>query len=112
MNDTPMRRRHFLFGSTIVPAAFLACSTKKEAKFEYGEPKQRYALKGVVLRLKPADRVAVVQHEKIEGWMEAMTMEFPVPDAAEYAKLKEGAKIRSTVCVNDLYYWLTSITLE
>jgi Cu/Ag efflux protein CusF len=106
-----MRRRHFLFASMIVPA-FLACSTKKDAKFEYGEPKQRYALKGVVLRLKPADRVAVVQHEKIEGWMEAMTMEFPVPDAAEYAKLKEGAKIRSTVYVNDLYYWLTSITLE
>ena len=107
-----MRRRYFLIACGTVPAAITGCSTKKESKFEYGEPKQRYVLKGVVLRLRPADRVAVVQHEKIDGWMEAMTMEFPVPDAAEYAKLKEGAKFRSTVCVNDLFYWLTSVTLE
>jgi len=107
-----MHRRQFLFVSGLVPAAFLACSRRIESKFEYGEPKQRYQMRGVVLRLKPADRVAVIQHQKIEGWMEAMTMEFPVPDAAEYAKLKEGVKIRSTVCVNDLYYWLTSISLD
>lgn len=107
-----MRRRQFLLACGILPAAFTACATKKESKFDYGEPKQRYVLQGVVLRLRPADRIAVVEHRKIEGWMEAMTMEFPVPDAAEYAKLKEGAKIRSTVCVNDMYYWLTSITLE
>ena len=107
-----MRRRHFLLASGIVPAAFMACSRQKESKFDFGEPKQQYVLIGVVLRLKPGDRVAVIQHQRIEGWMEPMTMEFPVPDAAEYAKLKEGAKIRSTVCVNDMYYWLTSITLE
>lgn len=107
-----MRRRHFLSIGLTIPAAITACSTKKASKFEYGEPKQRYVLKGVVLRLRPDNRVAVIQHEKIEGWMEAMTMEFPVPDAAEYAKLKEGARIRSTVCVNDMYYWLTSVTLE
>jgi len=107
-----MHRRHFLFACGVVPAGITSCSRSQNAKFDYGEPKQRYSLRGVVLRLKPADRVAVIEHQKIEGWMEAMTMEFPVPDAAEYAKLKEGAKIRSTVCVNDLYYWLTSITLE
>ena len=107
-----MHRRHFLFACGILPAAITACSAKKESKFEFGEPKQRYALKGIVLRLRPADQVAVIQHEKIEGWMEAMTMEFPVPDAVEYAKLKEGAHVRSTVCVNDMFYWLTSVTLD
>lgn len=107
-----MHRRDFVLACGMVPAVFLACSTKKESKFDYGEAKQRYAVRGVVLRLKPADRIAVLQHGRIEGWMEAMTMEFPVPDTAEYAKLKEGAKIRATVCVNDMYFWLTSITLE
>ena len=107
-----MRRRHLLFACGILPAAFIACSRNQQSKFDYGEPKQRYILKGVVLRLKPADRVAVIRHQEIVGWMNAMTMECPVPDAAEYAKLKEGAKIRSTVCVNDMYYWLTSIVLE
>lgn len=91
--------------------AFAACA-RKAPEFEYGEPKKRYQMRGVVLRLRAEARVAVVKHEKIEGWMEPMTMEFPVPDAAEFAKLKEKATIRATVCVNDLYYWLTGITVE
>ena len=106
-----MRRRHLLLASIL--AAFLpACSTSTNSKFDYGQPKQTYQVRGVVLRLKPADRIAVIEHQKIEGWMEAMTMDFPVPDAAEFAKLKEGSKLSATVCVNDMYYWLTSITLE
>ncbi len=103
-----MTRRTWL----ATPAVLLAACSKKQPEFEYGEPKQRYQLRGVVLRLRPEARVAVVQHEKIEGWMEPMTMEFPVPEPAEFAKLKEKATIRATVCVNDLYYWLTGITVE
>lgn len=104
-----MTRRSWL----ALPAALLAaCSRKKQAEFDYGEAKKRYRVRGVVLRLRPEARVAVVQHEKIEGWMEPMTMEFPVPETAEFAKLKEKATIRATVCVNDLYYWLTGITVE
>lgn len=105
-----MQRRHLL------PALLLgvaACrNSKPEARFDYGQPKERYQLRGTVLRLNRDERVAVVKHEKIEGWMEAMTMGFPVPDAAEFSKLKEGSKIRATVCVNDLYFWLTGITVE
>ena len=56
--------------------------------------------------------IAVIQHERIEGWMEAMTMEFPVADPAEYAKLKEGATIRARVNVNDAFFWLSEITVE
>jgi len=104
-----MTRRAWLAGLAALAAA---CGTKKEPKFDYGEPKNKYALKGVVLRLKPENRLAVVKHEKIEGWMEPMTMEFPVPSAEEFAKLKEGSSIRATVCVNDLYFWLTGITVE
>lgn len=104
-----MTRRTWL----AVPAALAAaCACKKRPEFDYGEAKQRYQLRGRVLRLRPDARVAVVQHEKIEGWMEPMTMEFPVPDQAEFSKLKEKATIRATVCVNDLYFWLTGITVE
>jgi len=56
--------------------------------------------------------VASIAHEKIEGWMEAMTMEFPVPGEEDFARLKEGAVIRATVNVNDLNYWLTDIVVE
>ena len=41
-----------------------------------------------------------------------MTMDFPVPNDAEFAKLAEGKRIRATVNVNDLYFWLTDIQPE
>ncbi len=104
-----MKRRSLLF---VLSAFAAACARKKEKQFNYGEPQKKYALRGVVVRLQPEDRIAVVQHEKVEGWMEAMTMEFPVPDPSEFSKLKPGSHIRATVCVNDLYFWLTSITVE
>ena len=98
--------------SLAAPLLALAACARKQPEFNYGEAKKRYQLRGVVLRLRERARVAVVKHENIVGWMEPMTMEFPVPDAAEFAKLKERATIRATVCVNDLYYWLTDIIVE
>jgi Cu/Ag efflux protein CusF len=44
--------------------------------------------------------------------MEAMTMEFPVREKAEFAKLAQGQRIRATVNVQDLDYWLTDIQPE
>lgn len=96
-----------------LPVALAACGGKRrEPGFDFGEAKTRYPMRGEVLRLRAENRIAVVKHEKIDGWMEAMTMEFPVPDAAEYAKLREGRTIRATVQVNDLHYWLTNIVVE
>lgn len=104
-----MRRRQWL---ALIPLFALACGTRREPRFDYGEPKQRYQLRGKVLRLRPEARIASIDHEKIDGWMEAMTMEFPIPREADFAKLKEGAVIRATVNVNDLNYWLTDIVVE
>lgn len=73
------------------------------------EPVSQFQLRGTVVRLVPENRLATIQHEEIKGWMEAMTMEFPVKDGAEFAKLKTGARIEATVNVQDLDYWLTGI---
>lgn len=91
----------------------LACApAQREPAFDFGEAKEKYPMRGEVLRLRPENRVAVIKHEDIDGWMKAMTMDFPVPDAAEYAKLKEGMTIRATVLRNDLHYWLVDIQPE
>lgn len=105
-----MKRRSFM--AAALAAGCAACAKKGENRFDYGEAKKKYELKGVVVNLKPEDRVVVVKHEKIGDWMEAMTMEFPVPSAEEFGKLKPGAKIRATVNVNDMFFWLTGITVE
>lgn len=85
-------------------AMLLSCSAAK--------PVRRYSLHGEVLRLQPASQTAVIRHEKIDGWMEAMTMEFPVRDKAEFARLAEGKRIRATVLVQELDYWLADIRPE
>lgn len=72
-------------------------------------PIRRYELRGEVVRLEPDRRTAVIKHDAIVGWMEAMTMEFPVRDNSEFAKLQKGARIRATVNVQDLDYWLSNI---
>lgn len=105
-----MKRR--LFVAAALLGAFACAPAKREPEFDFGEAKEKHAMRGVVLRLRPENRIAVIKHEDIEGWMKAMTMDFPVPDAAEFAKLKEGMAIRATVLRNDLHYWLTEIQPE
>lgn len=61
------------------------------------------------MRLNDTEKVAVVKHEEIKDFMDAMTMGFPVPDAAEWANLKPGLKIRATVVERKDDFFLTAI---
>jgi protein SCO1/2 len=94
----------------LIPLLGLAAACTRSNAPE--KPVQRYPLRGEVVRLQPDSQVAVIKHEKIEGWMEAMTMEFPVRDKQQFAKLAEGMHIRATVLVQDLDYWLEDISQE
>lgn len=85
-------------------AAFLlaGCGAKQE-------PAKRYPMQGEVKSLNPADKTANIAAGKITGWMEAMTMEYPVKPEAEYAKLHAGDRIQATVVVNDDKYYVTDV---
>jgi Cu/Ag efflux protein CusF len=96
-----MNRRHFLYLPLLV-----SCTKKSEV------PLERYKLRGQVLNLDENARLAQIQHEKIDGWMEAMTMEFPVPGDEEWKKLSKGARITATVVVQDFRYHLQDIRVE
>ena len=72
-------------------------------------PPKQYQLKGVVVRLDNQVRTATIKHERIDGWMEAMTMEFPVHDAKEFEKLALGKAITATVYVTDDGFWIGNI---
>jgi Cu/Ag efflux protein CusF len=73
------------------------------------EPLKEYALKGQVKRLDTQGKIATIQHEQIGDWMGAMTMEFPVKDAADFAKLSEGKPVSATVYVQGLNYWVANV---
>jgi protein SCO1/2 len=73
---------------------------------------KRYQLHGQIVRLDPHAQSAVISGQKIEGWMEAMTMEYPVKDQKEYQALHRGERITATVVVHNLDYWITDIRRE
>jgi Cu/Ag efflux protein CusF len=69
-----------------------------------------YSVRGVIVKVDPAGKSAAIDAEKIDGWMEAMTMDYPVHDAKLLEGLKAGDHITATAHVpEDLNYWIDDI---
>src|ERR1041385_1782790 len=60
---------------------------------------QRYAVRGVVLKIEPAGKTVVISADAIPGYMEAMTMPYTVRDAKELQGLKAGMFVDFTLVV-------------
>ena len=72
---------------------------------------KHYTMQGEITGMDPAAKTATIKAGKIGDWMEAMTMEYPVKPDADFAKLHVGDHIQATVVVNDLKYYVTSVTI-
>jgi protein SCO1 len=70
-----------------------------------GSNDREYTLQGQILSIEPDHMQANIKHEEIKGFMAAMTMPYKVRDAKEFAALKAGDLITSTLVVvsNDAY---------
>ena len=87
-------------------AIFLvACGSKAPAA-------KRYPMEGEVKALDAQSKTATIAAGKIEGWMEAMTMEYPVKPDAEFEKLHIGDHIQATVVVQDPNYYVTDVKVK
>jgi Cu/Ag efflux protein CusF len=75
------------------------------------QPAKRYPMQGTVKALDPAAKVATIDAGKIDGWMEAMTMEYPVKPDSEFAKLRVGDRIQATVVVTGDNYYVTDLKI-
>jgi len=94
----------------------VGASCAKSPSGAAGKNVEHYDLKGVVLRLRPEDKVAVIKHERIQNasgrvWMEPMTMDFPVANASEFQKLKPGQAVegRLNQDLDTLDYWVDQL---
>lgn len=76
------------------------------------KPTKEYQMRGEVVSVDPAAQTAMVKSGKIEGWMEAMTMEYPIKDKQEFSKLKVGEKIQAKILVQGMDYWIASVNEE
>jgi Cu/Ag efflux protein CusF len=82
---------------------------KKASKAATSEPLKKYALKGEISRLDTENKIATIKHQAIGDWMGAMTMDFPVKDAADFAKLAPGKPVEGTVFVQGFDYWVGEV---
>jgi Cu/Ag efflux protein CusF len=69
----------------------------------------RYSIHGEVMRLEADNKLATIRHQKIEGYMGAMTMTFPVKDPQEFAALQVGNCIDGAVFVQGDNLWVGEI---
>ena len=96
-----MTRRFLLFA--LLPLVFAACASKPAAK--------RYPMEGTIKALDAQAKTATIDAGKIDNWMEAMTMDYAIKPDAEFAKLKVGDRIKATVVVEDVKYYVTDVTV-
>ncbi len=102
-----MTRRILLsFLPLTVALLMVGCGSTK-VKPEPGE--KRYPVTGEVIRLDDKNRVAVIKHEEIPDFMDAMTMGFPVLEPGEWVKLKPEMKLKGTVVDRKNDFYLTDI---
>jgi Cu/Ag efflux protein CusF len=92
-------------GLPLAAVLLIGCSQKPAPK-----PPVEYQMRGEVIRLDPSAQLATIRGEEIQGWMPAMTMEYPIKDKQEFQKLKAGEQIQAKVLVQGTDYWLANVT--
>src|SRR6266550_4324160 len=89
---------------------FVLCAKQRPAAKPPAEAGETvYAVRGTVVGRDAADNTLRVDHEPIAGYMEAMTMDYPVRGAAVASLPPDKARIEAKLHVHDDRVWLTDV---
>lgn len=102
--------RYFIL---ILFSIFLVCSCRNSApQTQTASPDAKhFTLKGKVVAVDKASKKVTVAHEAIKGYMDAMTMEFPVKDDYVLADLTKDADVRADLIVDKDSFWLENFAI-
>src|SRR4051812_20626737 len=89
----------------VLCALLAACQSKPQPQG------QRYELKGTVVSIDKAHSSAMISHEEIKGYMEAMTMSYTLKEAWPLDLMKPGDQIQATLVVTDDSAWLEDVVV-
>jgi len=93
-------------------AALLFTACQKTATSTAPGEAKRYDLKGKVVSVDRERKRATIEHEAVVGYMDAMTMEFPIHEDWVWDDLTPGSEIRAELVVDSSAkdpYWLEKI---
>jgi protein SCO1/2 len=86
----------------------LACGAEKPKPLS--EPGEKvYPMRGMIVARSAADNSLRVDHEAIAGFMEAMTMDYPVRGAKIETLPPDRSRIEARLHVTDRAYWITDV---
>jgi Cu/Ag efflux protein CusF len=118
-----MRSRLWLTALLVALAiVVVACARKEEAPAAAAgaeapatpavSAEKTYPLRGKVVSVNAAENKITVDHERIEGLWEPMSMAFEVRGGEPGSLPGEGSTIRATLHVEGTVYWLTDVRPE
>lgn len=87
-------------------------SDTASATVHTGTPDQVYTVKAVVTEVDEGKNRIFIDHEKMEGFMEAMVMPFKVKDPTVFTKVKPGTKGTFTIEVTDGIGIIADVNVE
>jgi len=88
-------------GLTATPAGASGASGQTAIK--------RYPMHGKIVSVSASEKSARIDAGPIGDWMGAMTMNYPIKDDTELAKVSAGQTIDATVFVNGDDFWVGEI---
>ena len=87
-----------------------ACGDRGKKEKPLSVPGEKlYTLEGRITGRDAASNLLRVDHKAIPGYMEAMTMDYPVRGAAVQSLPTDNSKISARLHVTDTAYWLTDV---
>lgn len=98
--------------SILLLTVLLAISCQKVPQAKSSDNAKRYPLKGKIVSVDKATKKAKIDHEKIPGFMDAMTMDFPIHEDWVWENLTPGAEVHAELVVDmsaEEPYWLEKV---
>lgn len=86
-----------LLSRDLIASIAVMCLMALYSSAQTNAKKKSYTLHGTIQAVKDSEKKVTVKHDKIEGYMGAMTMDYGVSDGAMLKKLKAGDEIAATI---------------
>lgn len=96
----------------LVSALFIFSACKKAETSTASPNAKRYPFKGKVVSVNKEKKTAVIDHDDIPGYMDAMTMPFPIHEDWVWDDLTPGSEVRADLVVDNTGkdpYWLEKV---
>jgi len=108
-NNSKLRSQRSLLFSLCALLLFAACN-RSPSSANSSNATKRYSLKGKVVSIDKLAGAANIDNEPIAGYMDQMTMAYPVKPPAMFDQLQPGDSLTADLIVEpDNKYWLENV---